>query len=248
MTKTTNNYKNLQLESQVFEHNYLRTEIETNKKFVFERALIIVGAALAAMLLPQGLKVIPLLGIPVIGALSFNLWFTANRLKSNARIIAYIQLFHESIHPFSWIGWENALRLYRLWHKYENCEEEVEQARAEFAGITQWDNLSFYSPILTLHIAMAVAIAFLMSFIAWITAPLLTPFVELPQLFLHVANGSALLIFIVWAFFFYKPNNLTYEIQKSLVIWKAVFKSYEKGQLKEELKNDEIVFNTNSNN
>ena len=100
-----------------FEHGYLRTELAANKKLVFERALVIVAVGLAASLLPKDAQGVQLLGFPIIGALGFNLWFSVNRLQSSNRIAAYIQLFHEADRKFSWVGWENALRLHRIWLK-----------------------------------------------------------------------------------------------------------------------------------
>jgi hypothetical protein len=95
---------------RIEEYKVLRQELEMNRKFVFERPLLVVGATLAGALSPR----IGLLTIPFLGVLLFNLWFTYNRLWSSARIVAYIQLVHEGISKeFEWIGWERALMKFR---------------------------------------------------------------------------------------------------------------------------------------
>jgi hypothetical protein len=107
------------------EYNFLRTELETNKKFVFERPLLIIGTGMAALGTLYDVKAILLGPIPFLTILYFNLWFTENRLKSSARIVAYLQLVHETkqlVTP----GWESALRAYRR----TNVEEATELRQA----------------------------------------------------------------------------------------------------------------------
>ena len=198
--------------SQEFEHGYLRNEIETNKKMVFERALIIAGAALTTTLLPKDAKGVELLGLPSVGALAFNLWFTVNRLKSNMRIIAYIQLFHESNNNLPWIGWENSLRIYRIW--LEQCKDDVEEAKAKFRNIHQNDNLSFYIPIFILHIVMALSIILFLSFRTWSTDPYQTATCELPVSLFLIINTVAFIVFLIWVSVFYNPNDLRHGIEK----------------------------------
>ena len=216
---------------QNFEHSYLRNEIEINKKMVFERALLIAGTALAATLMPKDAKGIELLGLPFIGALAFNLWFTVNRLKSNMRIIAYIQLFHEPEKKLTWIGWENALRFYRMW--LERCKDEVKTAKAKYSNITQYDNLAFYIPILILHIAMAIVIVLFMSFRAWSLGPYkIATGCELAVSFFLIINIASLVLFLIFVALFYKPNELKDGIEQNRILWIAVIESYTNGCLK----------------
>ena len=229
--------------SKEFEHSYLRNEIETNKKMVFERALLIAGAALAATLLPKDAKGIELLGIPSLGALVFNLWFTVNRLKSNMRIIAYIQLFHESDRNLPWIGWENSLRIYRIWLK--KCKGDATETKTKLSNITQYDNLSFYIPIFTLHIAMALAIVLFMSFRAWSTGPYQTTTCELPISYFLILNSVAFVIFVICVLVFHRPYELKHGIEKNRILWIAVIKSYKTGCLKKIL-DEELPNNANA--
>lgn len=229
--------------SKEFEHGYLRNEIETNKKMVFERALLIAGAAFAATLLPKDAKGIELLGLPSLGALAFNLWFTVNRLKSNMRIIAYIQLFHESESNLPWIGWENSLRIYRIWLK--RCKDDEKEAKVKFSNITQYDHLSFYIPIYILHIAMALAIVLFMSFRAWSTGPYQTATCELSTSFFLILNTVAFIVFLIWVLVSYRPNDLRYGIEKNRILWNSVIKSYTAGCLKKVLE-EELPNNSNA--
>ena len=136
------------------EAKFLREEIVANKRLVFERPLIIVSAAIAAQFVSGSGGVIEiLLGVCALG---FNLWFTVNRLASNARIIAYLQLVHDRLVVEWWVGWETALRLYRL-----GCSNSP-PPRAEVSKLRftapQEDSLRFYGPIFYLPILAALAL------------------------------------------------------------------------------------------
>jgi hypothetical protein len=102
------------MEMRIEEYGILRNELLQNKQYVFERPLLIITAAgVAAVQLSDAPSVL-LLPVLLIVLLLINLWFTVNRLKSIARIAAYIAVVLESA-PKAWIGWEGALR------KHRNC-------------------------------------------------------------------------------------------------------------------------------
>lgn len=214
------------------ERSYLRVEIETNKKLVFERALVIAGVGFIATLFPNDAEGSELLGVPVIGALAFNLWFTVNRLKSNSRIIAYVQLFHESAANHCWIGWENALRQYRIWHKNRDCDQERETVKEKIKHIEQYDNLSFYNGILILHLSMAAAIAGLMCYRAWILESMTPPPAGVPVLVLSGIYLTTVFVFFFWARLEYQPEELKDAIEKERIRWAAVYESYTSGKLR----------------
>ena len=137
------------------EYKFLRTELETNKKFVFERPLVIIGTGMAVLGTLYDLKAILLGPIPFLTILYFNLWFTENRLKSSARIVAYLQLVHETrqlITP----GWESALRNYR--------KTKVGRANKKTEVDTDYDNLGFFLPIFHFHVWMGAFVAAAMVF------------------------------------------------------------------------------------
>jgi hypothetical protein len=116
------------------EYRTLREELARNQAFVFERPLVIVGAALTAGVAastagfeldkPTNVAWLALavgfLSAALILMLVFNLFFTQDRMLTNSRIIAYIQLFHDE-GQINCKGWEDALRRRRRWTK-ENPE------------------------------------------------------------------------------------------------------------------------------
>jgi len=94
------------------EHASLRSEILQNKKYIFERPLLIASAAAVAagqLGTSQALWFVP---IVLVAFLWVNLSFTQDRMQSTARIATYIGLYLESS-TNQWIGWENSLRRYR---------------------------------------------------------------------------------------------------------------------------------------
>lgn len=227
--------------SKDFERTFLRGELETNKKFVFERALLIAAAGFGATLFPDEAKGIGLLGFPIIGALAFNFWISTNRLLSSSRILAYYQLFHESVEGFNWIGWENSLRLYRIWRKHEKFENERCQAETEFEKTSEYDHLSFYRPILALNIATAFLIAGLMSFRIWSEGPLYTPVGPVSVSVMCSFNLATAVVFSVWAPLTFRPKRLENAVEKELVRWKVIHESFEHGELKGFMNKGEII-------
>jgi hypothetical protein len=95
------------------EYESLRNELNENRKYVFERPLIIFTAACIFFDYVSKTEYVMLFPCLIILLLIFNLHFTANRLNSNARIIAYIRLFIEKRHPKNF-QWETFLEAYRF--------------------------------------------------------------------------------------------------------------------------------------
>lgn len=140
------------------EFEILRAEINQGKKYVFERIiLIITGSAVTLFQLVDKTYAL-YLPVLIIAILLFNLWFTANRLKSMARIIAYVQLVLENKES-NWFGWETSLRYYRIWknqfpEKVSYVKNEIKKDRK----IT-YDNLGFYPTIYFIHVLSSVTVA-----------------------------------------------------------------------------------------
>ena len=78
------------------EYDTLRSELNENKKYVFERPLLIFSSALVLFKLSSDISFASLIPGFFTFLLVFNLHFTYNRLLSSARIIAYIRLRLES--------------------------------------------------------------------------------------------------------------------------------------------------------
>ncbi|MFH0728115.1 MAG: hypothetical protein V2B19_17460 [Pseudomonadota bacterium] len=129
------------------EYETLRAELLDGKKYVFERPILIITAALASVQLLEKGQAIYLTPI-VIWLLSFNLWFTVNRIGSIARIVAYIQLILEDKDAL-WFGWETSLRKYRKWLKNGNLNVRTIQINQEAV----YDSLGYYPVIFYVHVA-----------------------------------------------------------------------------------------------
>ena len=95
------------------EYESLRNELNENRKYVFERPLVIFTAACILFAYISESEYIILFPGLIILLLLFNLHFTANRLNSNARIIAYIRLFIEENQNDNY-NWETFLNAYRI--------------------------------------------------------------------------------------------------------------------------------------
>ena len=109
--------KDLTEKLMIEEYKVLRQEHENNRKFIFERPLILLVGALAAVAnfkepSSPALNVLPLI---FLAGLWFNLWFTCGRMNSSSRIVAYIQVVFEGKGEVKWVGWESALSAHRQW-------------------------------------------------------------------------------------------------------------------------------------
>ena len=123
---------------QIAEYEMLREELSESKRYVFERpiALVVIAGVLLGV---ERTELFPFLPPIVVAVLTFNLWFTINRLESGARIVGYLSVCHEPRGIGRWIGWENSLELYR---KHDKKEQ---------GGSPSSDRLHFYKAILILH-------------------------------------------------------------------------------------------------
>jgi hypothetical protein len=114
------------------ELTYLRDEHKQNRKYIFERALIItiVGVIFGKLVETEYLSVICTITVLF---LTFNMWFIINRMKSSARIVAYINLFIEQeIYPL--IGWEHFLSIYRKTVDKETVKKIFKKVKSDYAS------------------------------------------------------------------------------------------------------------------
>lgn len=205
--------------SQSQEYDTLRQELLDAKRYVFERPLAIAALAAAGFQLfnkPQYSAL--LLAAELLTV--FNLWFTVNRLQSAARIVAYISLVLEPSAGCPWIGWENALRQYRMWLKTTPDAYEYVSARLEKSAIP--DALMYYPPIYYFHAALiGFAILAVLAQLRWDTS--------LWRL-LFCACASGVGIWSIMYFRRWKPSLLRASIERNRVIWKAVLSTESNGQ------------------
>jgi len=130
------------------EYDTLREELLQAKKYIFERPLLIVALCVGA----SSLVARPYVGIlPLVLSLVslYNYWFTANRLMSAARIVAYIQLELEERKIGKWVGWETCLRYHRKWQKL-NKDKEIVVEDKDFIP----EAILYYPQIHKLHIVL----------------------------------------------------------------------------------------------
>ena len=199
------------------EHRQLRQELNVNRRFVFERPIVIAGVGLAGYAGLSDKLDLRLLPVPILALLLFNLWFTYNRLLSNARIISYIQLVHDP-NPRSsqsWVGWKTALDCYRTWFAnnsdaWRECQKECSPRR---------DSMGFYTPIFWFHVSIGT---------------IFCAFVVLSRLgsvggnALHdvviVADMISFVIYLILAFCLW-PSRVKSSVEVSRCIWEKVFEN-----------------------
>lgn len=206
------------------EYQHLRDEIDSNKRFVFERPLLIVGIIVTADFATGGLGIAG--GLFTIVALAFNLWFTKNRLESSARIIAYIQLRHEENCPYPGTGWETALRLYRA-YKSPNPPTREEIGEIKFTAPGK-DSLRFYGSIVYLHVFILLG-TLVISFFQDAIVSLASHFgveAAVDRQIILAAIGSALAIVLGVLLWQLRPQKIRSGIENERQIWISVFNRY----------------------
>lgn len=200
------------------EYESLRSELLQNKQFVFERPLLIITAIAVASTQLSEKQSILLLPILLIFVLLINLWFTVERMWSNARIVAYFEIFVESDQCQKWIGWEKSLRYYRIWNKTQTKEKFKEFIRTHINPAAIPDSGMFYPSIFWLHVGMVL--------LAMVVAVL--PLMEKMTLVPLVASSAAVvlgLVFIGFCCSKFRPNKMKDMIEVQRVIWVEVYKN-----------------------
>lgn len=202
---------------RIEEYRSLQEEHRRNRSYVFERPIIILGIVAIAMQYfyesTIGIFVLAFL----IFLLCFNLWFTGNRLRSDARIIAYIQLIHEGELRTKWFGWENALREYRLWVTHHTKTGDLEQLLSKNLDPETIPTSSrFYPAIWLLHVILVLSI-FIISLMKWFLPKTIQNILEV------VPSLAATIVFIFYAFGSLRPTKLNTGIELERATWICVF-------------------------
>ena len=210
------------------EYKILRGELETNRKFVFERPLLITAASIVA--LPKLVDILMAIGMFAsffIILFFYNLWFTANRLRSNARILGYLRVVHEGPKRNSWIGWESALLKYRDFCL--NFSDRVAAIRKKWRRRDQYDTRRFYGPIYWFHI-IGASVVLLGGVMPLAIACLPAEFQSLQVggiggltmafsiLSILVFIGACVLAAVRW-----HPRNIRNSIEAEAEIWELIF-------------------------
>jgi hypothetical protein len=148
--------------------------------------------------------------------MGYNLWFTYNRLQSNARIISYLQVVYTPDGFDRWLGWEAALLSFRKHgpHSVRSAAHLGWEASEEQQGNR------FYGPILSFHVA---AVVLLTGFLLAQSELVVQPF--------HVVGplqGATLgLTFLALGAFlalswFLRPGKVRFTIDQSRSVWQEV--------------------------
>ncbi len=195
------------------EYETLRSELLQGKQYVFERPILIITASIAFIQFVDKQYAIYFPSI-IIGLLSFNLWFTVNRMSSMARIIAYIQLVLET-DKSNWYGWETSLRNYRKWLKLNH--KSVNQIQIENEAI--YDNLGYYPTIFYLHIIVTILVFLILAIFS-------INHLKSSNILWSLLTLGFLILFIRYAIK-NRPNKTKPQIEKNRQIWKMVFNDWE---------------------
>jgi len=204
------------------EYTTLRNELLQNKQYVFERPLLIIAAAGVASFQLSNQPSIVLLPTLLVVILLVNLWFTVNRLKSIARIAAYIEVALESVQGVKWIGWETSLRAHRIWMKSHNPNERIEELRPHIEQSAISDAMVFHPPIFWLHVIMVI-LAVIVSIISAIGTP------HISQI---IASSTTLFVSCVFTGYCvgpYCPGKMRNLIEVQRAIWKVVLQNEKTG-------------------
>ena len=194
------------------EYDSLRVELNKGKQYVFGRPLLLISGSIALVqLIDEDYSIfLPLI---IIIILYYNIWFTVNRMRSTARIVAYIQVILES-QKYKWHGWETSLRYYRKWLKQKGINAHDIQIDKELI----YDNIGYYPFILKIHIFFSIiatgAIIIYTSY-NW----------ELNNYLTMTATIIGLVIFLSFAIKM-KPSSVTPLIEQNIQIWTNVYNDW----------------------
>lgn len=194
------------------EYDSLREEITKGKQYVFERPLLLISGTVALIqLIDKDYSIfLPLI---IIILLYYNIWFTVNRMRSTARIVAYIQVSLES-EKYTWYGWETSLRYYRKWLK----QKDINAHEIKIDEKLIYDNIGYYPFILKVHIFFSIMVTvaiIIYSVFNW----------ELYNYLTMAGTITGLIIFLSFALKM-KPSTVRPLIEQNIFIWKNVYEDW----------------------
>lgn len=200
---------------RIEEYRSLMEEHQKNRSYIFERPIIILGALAITIqyFYESAIGLFVLAGLIFI--LLFNLWFIGNRIKSDARIIAYIGLVHEGDLRRKYFGWENALRHYRIWMSKNKKIGDLEKIRSKRLN-PEVPDIFLPVGIWLLHIFLVILI-FIVAFARWYTSE--TVLISLGMAVISLAT----LIFMFFVLWVYSPKKLRVSIELERATWLCIF-------------------------
>jgi hypothetical protein len=207
---------------KIEEYKALRQEHENNRKFIFERPLIIVLGMTAAFFgvkngegMEDFVQLIPSLFLAI---LAFNLWFTYNRMISSARIVTYIRLFHENKQNNYLIRWENRLHDFRVWTVSNRKKIKVFQREAKLTS-----SMEFYIQIFVFHVIVGIFFLIIVFLKCEALSNMMHGITGEKSLIPIIVNGTTLLFFVI-ILFIYNPLKTLKTLEVTCKIWIRVLK------------------------
>jgi hypothetical protein len=204
------------------EYDTLRTEILQSKQYVFERPLLIITAiGITLTQYKDESTIISILPIIILITLLANLSFTVSRLRSFARIAAYIQVVLEPGSEIKWIGWENALRNSRICSRECSKSEFQTMVDKEIGAQKMPETVMFYPPIYWFHFIMVI-ITLVLSFLS---VDRIVSIMDCIPFLITLVLG---IIFLLLCVFSYRPGKKKNLIEIQRATWSVVFRKYSK--------------------
>lgn len=215
-------------EIRLEEYRSLLEEHRKNRSYIFERPIIILGIVAATMQYFYESTIGQFVLAGLIFILMFNLWFIGHRIRSDARIVAYIQLVHEGELRTKYFGWENALRQYRKWMMHHKKTGDLELLRLKkLDSEAVPDRIVFYPAIWLLHFVLV-----LLTFIVTLAGGY--PFKTVIASLGINAISVAAIIFMIFAIGFYNPKQLKVSIELERATWLCVFEEIQLNKISKE--------------
>lgn len=148
------------------EYRSLQEEHRKNRGYIFGSPVLVLGIVAAGIeySAKTGLDN-PLIFAILIFIICYSIWFLGNRLRSDARIVSYIQLVHEGEYQSKWMGWESILREYRIWyhtHQEKGDFKTLQEEKLDKDAIPS--ALMFYPAIWLFYILLVLSIVALVIF------------------------------------------------------------------------------------
>jgi hypothetical protein len=192
------------------EYEALRTELNENRKYVFERPLVILTVTLIGFQNVDNPAYLLLLPSLMIFLLIFNLHFTSNRVNSSARIISYIRIFIEQDNSKSFF-WETFLSLYRKSDKIIDIKSKENEWKQSDKSLR--DKALRYYPIIFYFHVFIIIILFCIEFFEYsynssLNNSNLIPEKQIIAIIPLVINIISLIYFIaIWKFSYPRKVN-----------------------------------------
>jgi uncharacterized membrane protein len=194
----------LQEDLLIEEYKALRQEHENNRKFIFERPIVVALGIVAGIghIAADNMAILPYCTFLALLLLSFTIAFTFDRVQSGARITAYLQLLHET-RMGPWHGWETNLCWYR--------NDQGNGKSARYYSYIWWFVMSFGFVITTVSACVY-------------TTDTGSIAIDLPDTGKGFMYGLLFVVFAVLMMFVWQPNRITMFEQKQSDKWLAAIR------------------------